>query len=320
MSLASAKVLLSPTNEALRFLPEGPYPFGNNRFSWVAIQHGADTKSGSINVYDFSTNTNKRTDLHGRPGFAFGTTEGNFVVGCEREVGILNPATKEWRPFVTGVDAHTSGTIINDGVTWDGNLIFGTKDLEFKTKKAGLYFWRASDRKLFQLRDDQICSNGKCVIPLDENHIELLDIDSPTRRVVSYRVNLVEGRIESEKTVVDLASDEAVPDGMTITPNGKSVIISLYNPNPAKSGRTIQVSLLTGATEMTWESLGSPQATCPQWVERDGKACIVITTAVEHMPSNRRSDSSEAGSLFIVETNLDWETGGFAAITPMFVE
>jgi sugar lactone lactonase YvrE len=318
--LKPTQVLYQPSLEAFRFLPEGPYPIGNGKFSWVAIQHGPSATHGSINVFDLATGQNESHPLPGRPGFAFPTDKGNFVVGCERSIGLFSPSDKGWRPFVDGIDSDCSGTIVNDGVTWDGNLIFGTKDLEFKTKKAGLYFWRASDGKLFRLRADQICSNGKCVLPIDANHIELLDIDTPTKKVVAYVINTELGKIESERVVVDLANDIAFPDGMTMSLDGKSVIISMYNPNPAPFGRTVQFSIATGKEEHTWQTIGSPQATCPQLIYWNDRVWMVITTAVEHMSSERRKDSPEAGSLFMAETDFAFDKIAYERLTPLFRE
>ncbi len=312
--------MFSPPSSALRFLPEGPYPLGDGKFSWVAIQHGPDAKSGSVNVFDLANRSNVSYSLPGRPGFAFPTDKGNFVVGCERTVGIFSPAANHYEPFIQDLDSDCVGTIVNDGVTWDGNLIFGTKDLEFRTKKAGLYFWRARDAKLFRLRSDQICSNGKCILAIENSHVELLDIDSPTRKVVAYKINTDLGSIESERTVVDLANETGVPDGMTMTLDGKSILVSLYNPNAAPFGRTVQYSIATGEVEQEWHTIGSPQATCPQWVAWDGRVWLVITTAVEHMPTERRGDSPDAGSLFLAETDVAFDEAAYRNLTQAFIE
>ncbi|MFO0011365.1 MAG: SMP-30/gluconolactonase/LRE family protein [Planctomycetota bacterium] len=315
-----ARLLFDPGNEALRFLPEGPYPCGPDRFSWVAIQHGPDANSGSLNIYDLRSQKNTSYLFPGRPGFAFVTDRGNFVVGCERGVGIYSPRDAVWKPFIQGIDARVTGTIVNDGITWNGNLIFGTKDLEFKTKKAGLYFWRRSDRRLFQLRSDQICSNGKCVVPVDEHRILLYDIDSPTRQVVKYTIDLLSGTSDEPRVVIDLRTEAGVPDGMTMTPDGRSAIISLYQPEPAPQGRTIQVSFETGEVEKVWTVDASPQVTCPQWVSYNGNAALVMTTAVENMPSSRRAESPNAGSIFMCETEIPWEESTFGRMTPVFLE
>ncbi|MFN9626696.1 MAG: SMP-30/gluconolactonase/LRE family protein [Planctomycetota bacterium] len=320
MSVQQVRLLLDPGSEALRFLPEGPYPVDSDRFSWVAIQHGAGATHGSLNIYDFRTASNQSFDLPGRPGFAFPTDRGNFVVGCERSVGIFSPSKGTWEPFIQGVDSNVSGTIINDGLVWEGNLLFGTKDLEFKTKKAGLYLWRRRDRQLIQLRDDQICSNGKVVLPREDGAVDLLDIDTPTRKVVAYRLDIEGGRIDSGRVALDLSDQVGFPDGMTVTLDGKSLIISLYNPDAAAFGRTIQVGIESRRVEQEWHTPQSPQATCPQWVLRNGALSLVITTAVEHMPADRRNDSSNAGCLFEALTTQLADFSILRRFLPLFIE
>ena len=292
----------------------------DGKFSWVAIQHGPDASFGSVNVFDLKNRSNVSYPLPGRPGFAFPTDKGNFVIGCERTVGVFSPSSQRFETIIENLDQDCVGTIVNDGVTWDGNLIFGTKDLEFREKKAGLYFWRGRDAKLFRLRSDQICSNGKCVLSVEKSHIELLDIDSPTRRVVAYRINTELGQIESERVIVDLANDPGVPDGMTMTLDGKSIIIALYNPNAAPFGRTVQFSIATGRIEQEWQLLESPQATCPQLIAWQGRVWLVVATAVENMPMERRDDSPEAGSLFLGETDFEFDEAAYRGLTQVFLE
>ena len=147
--IRQAKPLPAPDCDALRFLPEGPVPLGDSLFSWVGIQHGADAKTGSLNLYNLATGVNQSFDLPGRPGFAFACESADtFVVGCERSLGLFNTATGSWQAFCDGIDADVDNTIINDGMVYENNLIFGTKDLEFATKKAGLYLYRGSDEQL----------------------------------------------------------------------------------------------------------------------------------------------------------------------------
>ena len=145
MQTIETEVLFRPDSAALRFLPEGPYSLPDGRMSWVGIQHGADSKTGSINILNPADGTNESFALPGRPGFAFPTDQsGVFVTGFERSVGLFDTRSANWSPFISSVDATVSNTIINDAVVFDGNLIFGLKELEFKTKKAGLYLWRRS--------------------------------------------------------------------------------------------------------------------------------------------------------------------------------
>jgi hypothetical protein len=62
-----AELFFDPGSESLRFLPEGPYPLGSDRFSWVAIQHGAEASVGSLNIYDAKSWVNQSYALAGRP-------------------------------------------------------------------------------------------------------------------------------------------------------------------------------------------------------------------------------------------------------------
>lgn len=311
----TARVFFSPQDESLRYLPEGPYPLGESSMSWVAIAHGPSATQGSLNVFDFKNGNNRSHVLPGRPGFAFPCDDKHsFVIGCERTLGIFHPSDMTWSPFCEHIDDSVQGTIINDGLVWGENLIFGTKDLEFKTKKAGLYLWRGSDRQLIALRNDQICSNGKAIIQTGGETF-LLDIDSPTRTVVRYPLNIAAGTLGDAEVVIDLTEREEVPDGAIVTPDGKSIIISLFNPNPADYGQTHQYNLASGQLETIWKTPHSPQNTCPNLISHDGKVHLVITTAVEHMPRAQQEVSTQAGSLFMAPT--DFKSIGAAPKFPL---
>jgi sugar lactone lactonase YvrE len=304
-TIRDAKLLFLPETAEQRFLPEGPTALEDGKFSWVAIQHGPQATVGSLNIFDLKSGTNQRFDLPGRPGFAKPTQNADvYVAGCEHELGIFRLSDRSWKTLVAGVDADVSGTIINDGTAFGDNLVFGTKDLEFKTPKAGLYLFRGSDRTLIRLRSDQICSNGKDVISAGGS-LRLLDIDSPTRKLVSYKLNIKSGTLSAAETIVDMTDLQAVPDGMVLTPDEQSAIISFYNPHPAEFGETRQYSLLDGSLEAIWRTPQSPQVTCPLLIEHpDGTVKLIMTTAVENMPTDRRKDAPLAGGLFMADTDF----------------
>ncbi|WP_233148186.1 SMP-30/gluconolactonase/LRE family protein [Rhodopirellula sp. MGV] len=304
-TVIEASPLDFPMTDALRFLPEGPYQNGAGKFSWVGIQHGSDVTFGSLNRYDFTTGENVSMDLPGRPGFAFPCrTENKYVVGCERTLGYFDVSNGSWEPFCEGVDQAVENTIINDGLAYKDNLIFGCKDLEFATKKAGLYLYRGSDSKLICLRDDQICSNGKSVVEQD-GKLFLIDTDSPTRTVVRYALDIAAGTLGEPEVVLDLTEDPAVPDGSILTPDGKSIIVSMFLPSAGPFGETRQYCLATGECERVWRTPLSTQNTCPALVEYQGKLMLIITTAVEHMTKEDQAVCSNAGKLFIAETDFD---------------
>lgn len=309
VQVIEATPLNVPGSDALRFLPEGPYQIATGKFSWVGIQHGSDARHGSLNRYDLDTGENVSLNLPGRPGFAFPCRTGNrFVVGCERELGFIDVESGKWESFCEKIDDDVTGTIINDGLAYEDNLIFGSKDLEFATKKAGLYLYRGSDGKLIRLRDDQICSNGKAIQSVG-GALSLIDIDSPTRQIVRYPLDIQAGTLGEAEVVLDLTSDPAVPDGAILTPDGTGIIVSMFLPQSAAFGETRCYDLASGECQKIWRTPLSPQNTCPALVAHDGKLKLVITTAVEHMSTEDQAVCSNAGKLFIADSGFeigDW--------------
>lgn len=310
--IRDAVPLSVPDSDSLRFLPEGPIPVSKDGcLSWVGIQHGSLSTHGSINLLDLSTNTNQSFDLPGRPGFAFACAgvgdDGlptRFVAGVERALGIFDVTDGSWKPFLEGVDADVTNTIINDGLAYEDNLIFGTKDLAFAEKKAGLYLYRGRDQKLIALRNDQICSNGKMIRTDSSGQLKLVDIDSPTRLIVEYDLDIDAGTIGEANVLVDLTSDPGVPDGAILTPDGDGIIVSIFLPNVADHGETRLYDLATGDLRRVWRTPGSPQNTCPALVANAGKVHLVITTAVENMSESDKAKCPNAGQLFLGETDF----------------
>ncbi|TWT55160.1 SMP-30/Gluconolaconase/LRE-like region [Rubripirellula amarantea] len=300
--ILQAQPLGFPDTDDLRFLPEGPIPLGDGRFSWVGIQHGSEAKTGSLNVFDLATKKNQRYDLPGRPGFAFpiaGTTK--FIVGLERSLGYFNTADQSWEVIVDGIDQDVTNTIINDGVMIGDNVVFGCKDLEFATKKAGLYFFRGRDKELITLRNDQICSNGKAVIQRDDELV-LFDIDSPTRTIVQYTLDIDAGTLSEPTVVLDLTDDPAVPDGMVLTPDQSGFIVAMFHPGDVQDGETRWYDRASGELRCVWQTAKSRQNTCPALVPVGDRLKLVITTAVENMSGADVEKCPNAGQIFVGET------------------
>jgi sugar lactone lactonase YvrE len=299
------RLLFRPGTAEQRFLPEGPYPCGDGLLSWVSIQHGVDQSVGSLNLLDLSTGTNQNFPLPGRPGFAFSTNRaGEFVIGLERQVGLFRIEDASWTPLTDMLEDGVDGTIVNDGVAFAGGLVFGCKDLKFAEKKAGLYLWRRSDGRTIKLRDDQICSNGK-VVSGRGDVVTLLDIDTPTKQVVRYSLNVSAGELSAPEVVVDLTASDDFPDGMIATPDGQSVIIAFYNPADVDFGTARQYSLRDGSLEAVWTVDESPRVTCPQLVRIDGSVKLILTTADEGMTPEQQAQHTSAGCLFIADTDFD---------------
>jgi sugar lactone lactonase YvrE len=226
---------------------------------------------------------------------------GEFLVGLERTVQRFDSNRQTWEHVCGPVDADVAGTIINDATRCDDGLIFGCKDLGFAEAKAGLYFWRARDQRLFPLRRDQVCSNGKKVVRGPDG-LTLLDIDSPRKVVTAYPFDPSAGTLGDGRIAIDVRDGDAFPDGMIVSPDGRSVIISFYDPRDVPWGETRQYRLADAAVETVWRTPHSPRATCPLLIRSAGALKLVITTAVEHMPAEQQARHPNAGCLFVAET------------------
>ena len=306
MQTFDCELLYRPTTDSQRYLPEGPFECGNGQFSWVSIQHGKDSTVGSLNIFNLHTRQNVNHHLPGRPGFAFATNQPHrFVVGIERSLGFFDTTSGKWSEMCDRVDKDITATTINDGIVFDEGLIFGCKVLQSEEKKAGLYLWRKSDQCLVQLRSDQLCSNGKVICSTHGNRIRFLDIDSPTKMVVAYNLDVQAGILSDPEVILDLRAYEDFPDGMVATPDGNSVLIAFWNPNEPTFGEARQYNLNSGKCEARWRTEASPQVSCPLLIEYAGNVHLVLTTAVEGMTSEKLERYPNAGCLFIGKTSLN---------------
>jgi sugar lactone lactonase YvrE len=298
-----AEVLFHPDAGELGFLPEGPYPLGEGRMLWVAIQHGETAVRGSLNVLDLESRRNRTFALPGRPGFAFPTTDPQvFLIGCEKQVGFYRPESGEWIGPALPVESHIGGTIVNDALIHGDALIFGTKDVAFQAPLGGLYFWRPTTGAFGRLAERQTCSNGKVILET-AGALSLLDIDTPTRKVVAYPFDPEAGRVGEPRVALDLGGESAYPDGMIATPDGRSVVIAFYDPGEPAFGVARQYGLESGEVEVVWRTAGSPRVTCPQWLLVGGRSRLVLTTAAEHMSEEQRRLHPRAGALFLADAH-----------------
>ena len=300
-----ARLLLRPVDPSWGYLPEGPYSIGPNRCSWITIQTAPDSTTGLLHRLDLQTGANEAYPLPGRPGFAFPTNrEGVFLVGLERRIVLWSVIDRSLTSLTEEIDPHTSGTIINDAVVFEDGLIFGAKDLTFSERKAGLYFLRHRDLRLFPLRRDQVCSNGKIARRLAPGKWELLDIDTPTRQVVRYELDVESGTLSEPTVALDLKQVVGFPDGMIQVPGKEEVIIAMFDPEPAEAGHAIRFSLKTGEAIERWRCAGSPQVTCPQLVAVGDRIQLVLTTAAENLSAERRALHVNAGCLFVADVDF----------------
>ncbi len=293
-----ARPFFRPPTEELRFLPEGPrvLQHGTGKLAWVAIQHGADAQTGSLNVLDMETGQNVSHPLPGRPGFFAETTDpGLLLVGLERRLVWFDLRTGECTGEAIEVPADAR-CIINDGQPVPGGVIFGTKHLEFNLPIAEVYFFEAATKTVRPLFGGQMCSNGKFL----QGDV-LVDIDSVPKTVTRYVID-GEFRVVSQSPVIAPELLPGFPDGLRPTPDGTSVVIAFYNPEPVADGRALEIRLSDGAILTEWIVPGSPRVTCPEFIEMDGAVKLLLTTAVEGMPETTRQFAPGAGNIYIADT------------------
>jgi sugar lactone lactonase YvrE len=311
----TAQVWWRPPTRQEAYLPEGPrclYWQGQLWIIWVNIQLGPEAVQGQIALCRWreeGADTLRLILCPGRPGFVLPTDrEGIVLVGMDQALYYLDLACEQWSsPLVVLPQAHPR-TIINDGeVTPDGQaIVFGTKDLLFRAPLGHLYLYHLQQRRLSVLADKQICSNGKVIRSTSEG-VTLYDIDSPTRQVRQYRLDIDSGQAQFVGVALDLQNDVAFPDGMCAA-DDNSVIIAFYHPEYSSAGRAVRFDLSTGTAVDQWETPGSPRVTCPLLIPTrstaDTSVSLLLTTCDEGMSAELLARSPNAGCLFVAPTHL----------------
>jgi sugar lactone lactonase YvrE len=305
MRSRKARVYLTPQTRESAYLPEGPRLMsiaGKKVLVWVNIQNGEGGKSGTIFAHHLEdTRDDLALPCPGRPGFILPVRGGDrALVGVEKELRLCNLATGEWSDPLARIPDDNPRTIINDAEIVPGGkaVVFGTKDTIFREQIANLYLYTVGDNRVSLLADKQLCSNGK-VFHADERGLILFDIDTPTRKVVRYRLDLAARTATPDGVALDLANQIGFPDGMCDCGYG-SVIIAFYNPEFAEAGRAVRFNLSTGEAIDEWLTPGSPRVTCPLV---DGKR-LLLATAIEGMPADMLAKCSNAGCLFVAEMEI----------------
>jgi sugar lactone lactonase YvrE len=280
----AARPFFRPDNETLRYLPECPRAIGDSLF-WVSIQYGHNATEGGLNILDLATRRNRHIPLPGRPGFFVESAPGELVIGLERRLVRFDIAGT--RIVETLADLPDDPrVIINDGVAIPGGVLFGTKDLAFKQPIAALYHYDYATRRLRQLLDHQLCSNGKYL------HDGLLvDIDSGPRTITEYRYS--DGALQRTRLIAPPESLPAVPDGLRPTQGGDSIVVAFVNLDATADGLAQEIRLADGAVLTEWTFPGAPRVTCPEFITLDGRPHLLFTTACEG------SESPECGTLFV---------------------
>lgn len=302
-----ARVWVSPQEEADRFLPEGPQLVaveGRPAILWVNIQRGIDVPRGDIHGKFLDNGELRIWPQPARPSMLRATDQPDIIfLAREKELGTFDLHRSTWTPLATIPDTNPR-TILNDGAVVPGGdaVVIGTKDLLFANPIASLYLYTCDDKRISVLAEGQVCSNGK-VFARDREGLLLYDIDTPTRKVAKYRLDVVARTLQGLGTAIDLSTAEGFPDGMADCGDG-TVIIAFYNPHRGGEGKAIRYRLDDGEVIEQWTTPGAPRVTCPFLFEQQGRVNMVLTTAVEGMEDELRSKAPNSGALFLAGTSI----------------
>lgn len=301
MQIFGTTAFFTPETDGLRFLPEGPrvlqnFPSEDPLLGWVAIQDSFEELHGSVNLLNLRTRTNDVHPLAGRAGF-FAETDrpGIVVVGLERSLVLYDLHARQvvGSPFSVTTDERV---VINDGVAVEGGLLFGTKHTSFKERIACMYLFESASGRLHTLHSEQICANGKFLYGGG-----LVDIDSPNKTLDHYQFHAAGPRLGERRIIADFRDTTLFPDGMRPSPDGLSVIVAFYNPEPAAEGLAREYRISDGEVLAEWRLPGSPRVTCPEVLKLDGRVKVLFTTAVEGMDPI----VPLAGTMFVGDTRFD---------------
>ncbi len=312
MRSTEARVYIDFTEEPDRFLPEGPRWMtidGRHALVWVNNQLDVTATRGDLHMHIPGTDGSDDSAMGcpGRPGFVLPLAdEGQALVGVGKELRVVDLTDGTWTEPLASITDDNPRTIINDGEIVPGGkaIVFGTKDTQFDAdaKLAHLYLYTVDDNRISVLADKQVCSNGK-VFASYERGLILFDIDTPTRKVVRYRLDVAARTVTPDGVALDLSNQPGFPDGMCDCGDG-SVIVAFYNPDFVKAGRAVRFNLATGEAVEEWTTPGSPRVTCPLLVKRPDGVKLILTTATEGMPTDMRAKCPNAGCLFLAETQF----------------
>ena len=226
------------------------------------------------------------------------------LVGFDKELQVGDLSSGTWDDPLATIPDDDPRTMINDA-RWCPAArpsCSARRIREFKEPIANLYLYTVDDNRVSVLADKQTCSNGK-VFASDSRGLILYDIDTPTRKVARYRLDVAARTATPDGVALDVSNQVGSPDGMCDCGDG-TVIVAFYNPDFAAAGQAIRFNLSTGEAIEKWTTPGSPRVTCPLLVKRPDGVKLILTTATEGMPAEMRAKCPNAGCLFIADTSL----------------
>jgi len=200
-------------------------------------------------------------------------------------------------------DLNEGDTLVNDALLVDDGLVFGTKHLKTPQKLAGLWYYSYLSKTPRLLMPNLKISNGMDTLIDNHGQLWLIHTDTPEGVIKKYPFDPKTGHFEASKgvIVVDLRGTNAGPDGLTLSPDKKHIIVALWNDNEKETkGEAHQYNVETGKLERIFVVPGAPRVTCPILI----KDKVILTTAWEGSELLKNTQPN-SGKVFIADTTGD---------------
>jgi sugar lactone lactonase YvrE len=192
--------------------------------------------------------------------------------------------------LITEVEAHLPGNRFNDGKCDPaGRFWAGTMSIA-DMPHAGSLYTLEKDFTVHTKLTGVTCSNG---LAWSHDHTTLYYIDSPTRQVMAYRYNMINGAITDPGIAVEIPEGKGYPDGMTIDTEGMLWValwdgwkVIRYNPHTGEQLHevTLPVSRPTSCV-FGGEAMND----------------LYVTSAREGLSEEELKEQPLAGSLFVIK-------------------
>lgn len=190
-------------------------------------------------------------------------------------------------------EAHLPFNRFNDGkCDSHGRFWAGTMEIIEKGATGSLYVLE-TDYSYRKVHEDVGVSNG-IAWSLDEK--EMYYIDSMRKKVLAFDFDAEKGEISRPRTLIDFASEQGYPDGMTIDAEGMLWIAHWDG---------WQVSRWNPRTSTKLESIAVPAAKVTSCIfGGDDLDILYITSARKGLEDEKAGDQPHAGGIFAVKPGV----------------
>lgn len=174
-----------------------------------------DIIGSKLNRYQIGAAESVTYSLEFRPGAAVPCSDGNWLIGDEQGLSLLDPKSGTARSILRFLDDER--VRMNDGkCDADGRFWVGSIHEDLKVGQASLYRFDGHDRLSVQLEAVTI-SNG---LDWSEDGTLFYYIDTPRSKIEIFDFDRRWGQLSNRRTLVDIPVSEGYPDGMCIDREG----------------------------------------------------------------------------------------------------